>query len=209
MSAAPSRIRLHQGDLPPDFAPGAAIAIDTETLGLNPHRDRLCVVQVSRGDGSADVVQIRPGDPVPERLAAVLADPKVVKIFHFARFDLAVLFKAFGVMPAPIYCTKVASKLARTYTDRHGLKDVVRELVGVDLSKQQQSSDWGAEALSQAQIDYAASDVLYLHAARERLDAMLVREGRTEMARACFDFLPTRAKLDLAGWPEVDIFAHA
>lgn len=208
MSAAPSRIRLHQGDLPPDFTPGAAIAIDTETLGLNPHRDRLCVVQVSRGDGSADVVQIRPDDPVPERLAVVLADPKVVKIFHFARFDLAVLFKAFGVMPAPIYCTKVASKLARTYTDRHGLKDVVRELVGVDLSKQQQSSDWGAEALSQAQIDYAASDVLYLHAARERLDAMLAREGRMEMARACFDFLPTRAKLDLAGWPEVDIFAH-
>ncbi|MBB2959683.1 ribonuclease D [Methylobacterium sp. R2-1] len=208
MSAANFRIRLHQGDLPLDFAPAAAIAIDTETLGLNPHRDRLCVVQVSRGDGSADVVQIRPGDPAPERLAAVLADPQVVKIFHFARFDLAVLFKAFGVMPAPVYCTKVASKLARTYTDRHGLKDVVRELVGVDLSKQQQSSDWGAAALSQAQIDYAASDVLYLHAARERLDTMLAREGRTEMARACFDFLPTRAKLDLAGWPEVDIFAH-
>lgn len=208
MSAANSRIRLQQGDLPLDFAPAAAIAIDTETLGLNPHRDRLCVVQVSRGDGSADVVQIRPGDPAPERLAAVLADPQVVKIFHFARFDLAVLFKAFGVMPAPVYCTKVASKLARTYTDRHGLKDVVRELVGVDLSKQQQSSDWGAAALSQAQIDYAASDVLYLHAARERLDTMLAREGRTEMARACFDFLPTRAKLDLAGWPEVDIFAH-
>jgi ribonuclease D len=155
------------------------------------------------------VVQIRPGDPAPERLAAILADPQVIKIFHFARFDLAVLFKAFGVMPAPVYCTKVASKLARTYTDRHGLKDVVRELVGVDLSKQQQSSDWGAAALSQAQIDYAASDVLYLHAARERLDAMLAREGRTAMAQACFDFLPTRAKLDLAGWPEVDIFAHA
>ncbi|MDF9793586.1 hypothetical protein M2440_004287 [Methylorubrum extorquens] len=143
MAAAPSRIRLHHGDLPPDFAPGAAIAIDTETLGLNPHRDRLCVVQVSRGDGSADVVQIRPGDPAPERLKAVLADAGVVKIFHFARFDLAVLFNAFGVMPTPVYCTKIASKLARTYTDRHGLKDVVRELVGVDLSKQQQSSDWG------------------------------------------------------------------
>ncbi|BAU91260.1 3'-5' exonuclease [Methylorubrum populi] len=209
MPAAHSRILLHHGDLPPDFVPGTAIAIDTETLGLNPHRDRLCVVQVSRGDGSADVVQIRPGDPAPERLAAILADPQVIKIFHFARFDLAVLFKAFGVMPAPVYCTKVASKLARTYTDRHGLKDVVRELVGVDLSKQQQSSDWGADALSQAQIDYAASDVLYLHAARERLDAMLAREGRAEMARACFDFLPTRAQLDLAGWPEVDIFAHA
>ncbi|MCJ2031932.1 ribonuclease D [Methylobacterium sp. J-043] len=209
MAAAPSRIRLHHGDLPPDFEPGEAIAIDTETLGLNPHRDRLCVVQVSRGDGSADVVQIRPGDPAPERLMAVLADAGVVKIFHFARFDLAVLFNAFGVMPAPVYCTKIASKLARTYTDRHGLKDVVRELVGVDLSKQQQSSDWGAGTLSQAQIDYAASDVLHLHAARERLDAMLAREGRTEMARACFDFLPTRSKLDLAGWPEVDIFAHA
>ncbi|MCP1548334.1 MULTISPECIES: ribonuclease D [Methylorubrum] len=209
MAAAPSRIRLHHGDLPPDFEPGEAIAIDTETLGLNPHRDRLCVVQVSRGDGSADVVQIRPGDPAPERLMAVLADAGVVKIFHFARFDLAVLFNAFGVMPAPVYCTKIASKLARTYTDRHGLKDVVRELVGVDLSKQQQSSDWGAGTLSQAQIDYAASDVLHLHAARERLDAMLTREGRTEMARACFDFLPTRSKLDLAGWPEVDIFAHA
>jgi len=209
MAAAPSRIRLHHGDLPPDFEPGEAIAIDTETLGLNPHRDRLCVVQVSRGDGSADVVQIRPGDPAPERLMAVLADAGVVKIFHFARFDLAVLFNAFGVMPAPVYCTKIASKLARTYTDRHGLKDVVRELVGVDLSKQQQSSDWGAGTLSQAQIDYAASDVLHLHAARERLDGMLAREGRTEMARACFDFLPTRSKLDLAGWPEVDIFAHA
>ncbi|CAO4140888.1 ribonuclease D [Methylorubrum extorquens] len=209
MAAAPSRIRLHHGDLPPDFAPGAAIAIDTETLGLNPHRDRLCVVQVSRGDGSADVVQIRPGDPAPERLMAVLADAGVVKIFHFARFDLAVLFNAFGVMPTPVYCTKIASKLARTYTDRHGLKDVVRELVGVDLSKQQQSSDWGAGTLSQAQIDYAASDVLHLHAARERLDAMLAREGRTEMAQACFDFLPTRSKLDLAGWPEIDIFAHA
>ncbi|CAO4167290.1 ribonuclease D [Methylorubrum populi] len=209
MSAANSRTRLHRGDLPPDFRPGAAIAIDTETLGLNPHRDRLCVVQISCGDGSAEVVQIRPGDPEPVRLKAVLADPQVVKIFHFARFDLAVLFRALGVMPVPVYCTKVASKLARTYTDRHGLKDVVRELVGVDLSKQQQSSDWGAETLSQAQIDYAASDVLYLHAARERLDAMLAREGRTEMAQSCFEFLPTRAKLDLAGWPEIDIFAHA
>ncbi len=209
MSAANPRIRLHRGDLPADFEPGAAIAIDTETLGLNPHRDRLCVVQISRGDGSADVVQIRPGAPAPKRLKAVLADSGVVKIFHFARFDLAALFKAFGVMPMPVYCTKVASKLARTYTDRHGLKDVVRELVGVDLSKQQQSSDWGADTLSQAQIDYAASDVLHLHAARDRLDAMLAREGRTAMARACFDFLPTRAELDLAGWPEVDIFAHS
>ena len=202
-------IRLHRGDLPADYVAGPAIAIDTETLGLNPHRDRLCVVQISRGDGTADVVQIIPGGPAAETLLRVLADPATLKIFHFARFDLAVLFHGLGVMPAPVYCTKVASKLARTYTDRHGLKDVVRELVGVDLSKQQQSSDWGAEALSQAQVDYAASDVLYLHAARVRLDAMLARESRTEMAQACFDFLPTRARLDLAGWPETDIFAHA
>jgi len=202
-------IRLHRGDLPAGYAPGPAIAIDTETLGLNPHRDRLCVVQISRGDGSADVVQIVPGGPEPVTLKGVLADPAVQKIFHFARFDLAVLVQALGVMPAPVYCTKVASKLARTYTDRHGLKDVVRELVGVDLSKQQQSSDWGADTLSQAQIDYAASDVLYLHAARDRLDAMLAREGRTAIAQACFDFLPTRARLDLAGWPDTDIFAHS
>jgi ribonuclease D len=201
-------VRVHRGDLPADYVAGPALAIDTETLGLNPHRDRLCVVQISRGDGSADVVQIVPGAPVPAMLARVMGDPETLKIFHFARFDLAVLFRALGVMPGPVYCTKIASKLARTYTDRHGLKDVVRELVGVDLSKQQQSSDWGADTLSQAQIDYAASDVLYLHAARARLDAMLAREGRTEMAQACFDFLPTRARLDLAGWPEADIFAH-
>ncbi|WP_019906187.1 ribonuclease D [Methylobacterium sp. 77] len=201
-------IRIHRGDLPADYVPGAAIAIDTETLGLNPHRDRLCVVQISRGDGSADVVQILPGSAPPAVLKRVLGDPAVTKIFHFARFDLAVLFKAFGVMPAPVYCTKVASKLARTYTDRHGLKDVVRELVGVDLSKQQQSSDWGADSLSQAQVEYAASDVLHLHAARTRLDAMLAREGRTDLARSCFDFLPTRSLLDLEGWAETDIFAH-
>ena len=208
MAAPHSRIRLHRGDLPAGFDPGPAIAIDTETLGLNPHRDRLCVVQISCGDGSAEVVQIRPGDAA-ERLKQMLADRQVLKIFHFARFDLAVLYRAFGVMPGPVYCTKIASKLARTYTDRHGLKDVVRECVGVDLSKQQQSSDWGAETLSQAQIDYAASDVLHLHAARDRLDAMLAREDRTELAQACFDFLPTRARLDLAGWPETDIFAHS
>ncbi|GJD28939.1 Ribonuclease D [Methylobacterium adhaesivum] len=201
-------VRLHRGDLPADYVAGPALAIDTETLGLNPHRDRLCVVQISRGDGSADVVQIVPGGPVPAMLKRVMGDPETLKIFHFARFDLAVLFRALGVMPGPVYCTKIASKLARTYTDRHGLKDVVRELVGVDLSKQQQSSDWGADTLSQAQIDYAASDVLYLHAARARLDAMLAREGRTDMAQACFDFLPTRARLDLAGWPETDLFAH-
>lgn len=201
-------IRLHRGDLPADYAAGNAIAIDTETLGLNPHRDRLCVVQISRGDGSADVVQILPGSSPPEVLVRVLSDPAVTKIFHFARFDLAVLFRAFGIMPAPVYCTKIASKLARTYTDRHGLKDVVRELVGVDLSKQQQSSDWGADTLTQAQVDYAASDVLHLHAARARLDAMLAREGRTDLAQRCFDFLPTRSRLDLEGWAEADIFAH-
>ncbi|GJD95914.1 ribonuclease D [Methylobacterium iners] len=208
MPAQPT-IRVHRGDLPADYVAGPAIAIDTETLGLNPHRDRLCVVQISRGDGDADVVQIVPGGPSPDHLKRVLADPAVIKIFHFARFDLAVLFNAFGVMPAPVYCTKIASKLARTYTDRHGLKDVVRELVGVDLSKQQQSSDWGADALSQAQVDYAASDVLHLHAAWERLNTMLAREGRTDLAQNCFDFLPTRARLDLAGWAEADIFAHS
>ncbi|GJE56665.1 MULTISPECIES: ribonuclease D [Methylobacterium] len=201
-------IRLHRGDLPADFQPGSAIAIDTETLGLNPHRDRLCVVQISRGDGNAEVVQMPLGGPDPVNLKRVLGDPAVQKIFHFARFDLAVLFRALGVMPGPVYCTKIASKLARTYTDRHGLKDVVREMVGIDLSKQQQSSDWGAETLSQAQLDYAASDVLHLHAARDRLNTMLAREGRTDLAQACFDFLPTRARLDLAGWAENDIFAH-
>ncbi|MCE4223047.1 ribonuclease D [Methylobacterium sp. C25] len=207
MPAQPT-IRLHRGDLPADFDPGPAIAIDTETLGLNPHRDRLCVVQISRGDGNAEVVQIVPGGPEPVHLKRVLGDPAVQTIFHFARFDLAVLYRALGVMPGPVYCTKIASKLARTYTDRHGLKDVVREMVGVELSKQQQSSDWGAETLSQAQLDYAASDVLYLHAARDRLNMMLAREGRTDLAQACFDFLPTRARLDLAGWAEADIFAH-
>ncbi|WP_375453388.1 ribonuclease D [uncultured Methylobacterium sp.] len=205
---SPPTIRLHRGDLPAGFDPGAAVAVDTETLGLNPHRDRLCVVQVSRGDGTADIVQILRDGPAPAVLKAVLADRSVRKIFHFARFDLAVLFRALGVMPAPVYCTKIASKLARTYTDRHGLKDVVRELVGVDLSKQQQSSDWGAETLSQAQVDYAASDVLHLHAARDRLDRMLARENRADLAQACFDFLPTRARLDLDGWPDTDVFAH-
>ena len=201
-------VRLHRGDLPAGYRPGPAVAIDTETLGLNPHRDRLCVVQISTGDGSADVVQIPADGPEPAVLKQILADPEITKIFHFARFDVAVLYNAFGVMPAPVYCTKIASKLARTYTDRHGLKDVVREMVGVELSKQQQSSDWGADTLSQAQLDYAASDVLHLHAARERFDAMLAREGRTDLAAACFAFLPTRARLDLEGWPETDIFAH-
>jgi ribonuclease D len=202
-------IRFHRGDLPADFAPGASIAIDTETLGLNPHRDRLCVVQISRGDGDADVVQILPDGPAPAVLIRVLADPAVLKIFHCARFDLAVLSLRLGVMPGPVYCTKIASKLVRTYTDRHGLKDLTRELLGIDLSKAQQSSDWAAPELSQAQIEYAASDVLHLHALKDRLDAMLARENRSDLAQSCFDFLPTRARLDLLGWPETDIFAHS
>ena len=202
-------ISHHRGDLPAGYEPGPAIAIDTETLGLNPHRDRLCVVQVSRGDGSAEVVQILPDQAPPERLRRVLADPQVLKIFHFGRFDIAVLRHRFGVVPHPVYCTKIASRLARTYTDRHGLKDLARELLGVDLSKQQQSSDWGADTLTSAQIDYAASDVLYLHALKERLDGMLRREKRSEIAQACFDFLPMRAELDLLGWSETDIFAHS
>jgi ribonuclease D len=201
-------VRLHRGDLPDGYQPGAAIAIDTETLGLNPHRDRLCVVQISRGDGDADVVQIG-ADYAAPNLKRILADPAVLKIFHFARFDLAVLFLRLGIMPVPVYCTKIASKLVRTYTDRHGLKDLTRELLGIDLSKAQQSSDWAAAELSQAQVEYAASDVLHLHALRGRLDAMLVREGRTELAESCFAFLPTRARLDLLGWPETDIFAHS
>ena len=202
-------IRLHRGDLPDLSRYRDAVAIDTETMGLNPHRDRLCVVQLSSGDGTADVVQIPSGHVDAPNLSKLLADPAVTKIFHFARFDLAVLFHTFGVMPQPVYCTKIASRLTRTYTDRHGLKDIVRELLGVDLSKQQQSSDWGADSLSDAQVAYAASDVLHLHALREKLDAMLARAGREELARACFEFLPTRAKLDLGGWPEDDIFAHS
>jgi ribonuclease D len=202
-------IRLHQGDLPHLDRYGDSVAIDTETMGLDPHRDRLCVVQLSNGDGTADVVQIaRDRAPAPN-LTKLLGDPSVVKIFHFARFDLAALFHAFGVMPAPVYCTKIASKLCRTYTDRHGLKDIVRELLNVDLSKQQQSSDWGAASLSEAQLAYAASDVLHLHALRERLDTMLKREGRFDLAQTCFAFLPTRARLDLLGWAENDIFAHS
>jgi len=202
-------IRFHRGDLPADYRPGASIAIDTETLGLNPHRDRLCVVQISRGDGDADVIQILPDAPPPSVLIGVLADPSVLKIFHFARFDLAVLCLRLGVMPAPVYCTKIASKLVRTYTDRHGLKDLSRELLGVDMSKAQQSSDWAAAQLSEAQIEYAASDVLHLHALKARLDSMLARENRTELAQSCFAFLPTRAHLDLLGWAETDIFAHS
>jgi ribonuclease D len=202
-------IRLHRGDLPDISRYTNSVAIDTETMGLNPHRDRLCVVQMSNGDGTADVIQIAKDQRDAPNLKALLANPNVTKIFHFARFDLAVLFHTFGVMPQPVYCTKIASRLSRTYTDRHGLKDLVREVLNFDLSKQQQSSDWGAQGLSEAQLAYAASDVLHLHALRERLDAMLVREGRAELAKACFEFLPARAKLDLGGWEAEDIFAHS
>src|SRR3954447_3623784 len=202
-------IRLHRGDLPDLSRYTSSVAIDTETMGLNPHRDRLCVVQMSNGDGTADVIQIPKDHADAPNLKALLANPGIVKIFHFARFDLAALCNAFGVMPQPVYCTKIASRLARTYTDRHGLKDIVREVLNLDMSKQQQSSDWGTQALSDAQLAYAASDVLHLHALRERLDAMLLREGRSELAQACFDFLPTRARLDLQGWEAEDIFAHS
>ena len=202
-------IRFHRNDLP-DLSryDVEAVAIDTETLGLKPHRDRLCVVQMSPGDGTADVIQIDRGQTAAPNLVSLLGNQRITKIFHFGRFDLAVLFHAFGVMPSPVFCTKIASRLTRTYTDRHGLKDVCQEFLGVTLSKQQQSSDWAAETLSPEQLEYAAADVLHLHAVRERLEGMLVREGRDATARACFDFLATRADLDLGGWPEVDIFAH-
>jgi ribonuclease D len=203
-------IRLHRGDLPDLSHYGTgAVAVDTETMGLDPHRDRLCVVQLSPGDGTADVVQILPGESSAPNLTKLLADGGVLKIFHFARFDLGVLQAYLGVMPSPVYCTKIASRIARTYTDKHGLKDLAREVLGVDLSKQQQSSDWGADALSDAQVAYAASDVLHLHALKERLDAMLAREGRADLAAACFRFLPDRVRLDLAGWAAEDIFAHS
>lgn len=202
-------IRFHKGDLPADYEAGTSVAIDTETLGLLPHRDRLCLVQMSRGDDSADIIQIAKDQKAAPNLAKLLVNPAITKLFHFARFDVAVLFHAFGALTAPIYCTKIASRLTRTYTDRHGLKDLLRDLIQVEISKQQQSSDWAAETLSQAQLHYAASDVLHLHAVKEQLDLRLDREGRMELAQACFDFLPTRAKLDLAGWPETDIFAHS
>ncbi|MFO1058361.1 MAG: ribonuclease D [Dongiaceae bacterium] len=208
-------VTLHKGDLPGDIAWGGIVAIDTETMGLNPHRDRLCLVQLSAGDGTCHAVQIPPPPPgtgaVQHRapnLARLLADPSVTKLFHFARFDLAALQLHLGIACAPVYCTKIASKLVRTFTDRHGLKDLCRELLAVELNKQQQSSDWGAPELTAEQLRYAADDVLHLHRLKERLDAMLAREGRTELARACFAFLPTRAALDLAGWPEIDVFAH-
>ena len=201
-------IRLHKGDLSADVRFGRAVAIDTETLGLNPHRDRLCLVQLSGGDGNADIVQIAPGQKAAPNLTALLADRSIEKIFHYARFDVAVLFHAFGAMADPIFCTKIASRLTRTYTDRHGLKDLAKDLIDIDISKQQQSSDWAAESLSEAQLAYAAGDVLYLHQLRERLLERLEREGRRELAEACFAFVPTRARLDLAGWEEEDIFAH-
>jgi ribonuclease D len=203
-------IRLHRGDLPDlSHYTGPTVAIDTEAMGLDARRDRLCVVQLSPGDGSADIVQIPASNIIAPNLKRVLGDPGVLKLFHFARFDIAMLYNALGVMAEPLYCTRIASRIARTYTDKHGLKDLVRELLGVEISKQQQSSDWGAERLSEAQLAYAASDVLHLHALKDKLDAMLAREGRAELAAACFRFLPARARLDLAGWAGEDIFAHS
>ena len=199
---------LYRNDLPDDLALGSVVAIDCETMGLNPHRDRLCVVQLSGGDGDAHLVQVAQGQREAPNLCRLLEDRDVLKLFHFGRFDIAVMYHAFGALTAPVYCTKIASKLVRTYTDRHGLKNLLQELLGVDVSKQQQSSDWGAPDLTAAQRDYAASDVLHLHSLRDVLDTMLAREGRTDLAQACFDFLPVRARLDLAGWPEQDIFAH-
>jgi ribonuclease D len=199
---------LHEGDLPEGLDLGPVIAVDTETMGLQPHRDRLCLVQLSAGDGHAHLVRLPPGPPRAPRLAAQLGDATRLKLFHFARFDVAVLRRSLGIDAAPLYCTKIASRLARTYTDRHGLKELCKELLGVEVSKQEQSSDWGAAELSDAQLRYAAGDVLHLHQLRARLDAMLAREGRLELARACFAFLPARAALDLAGWAELDVFAH-
>jgi ribonuclease D len=201
-------ITLHEGDLPDGVQFGTSVAVDTETMGLNPNRDRLCLVQLSGGNGDGHIVRLAKGRYEAPRLKALLADPAVLKIFHFARFDVAVIRRFLGVTTAPLYCTKIASKLCRTFTDRHGLKDLCRELLSVDLSKEQQTSDWGAAELTPAQLKYAAADVLYLHALKAKLDDMLAREGRRELAEACFRFLPTRAELDLAGWPEDDIFAH-
>ena len=199
---------LYKRDLPDGLDLGPIVAIDCETMGLNPHRDRLCLVQMSGGDGEAHLVQIEKGQTEAPNLAAMLTNPEVLKLFHFGRFDIAAMHNTFGALAAPVYCTKIASKLVRTYTDRHGLKYLCQELLGVDISKQQQSSDWGSEELSEAQQSYAASDVLHLHRLREILNERLVREGRMDLAQRCFDFLPTRAQLDLAGWPEIDIFAH-
>jgi ribonuclease D len=202
------KVQLHKGDLPDGLDLGSSVAIDTETLGLNPFRDRLCLAQLSAGDGVCHAVQFAAGQYQAPNLKRLLSDRNVTKIFHFARFDVAMFRRYLGVVTAPIYCTKIASKLVRTYTDRHGLKDLVKDLLGVDLSKEQQSSDWGASDLSEKQLAYAANDVAHLHKLREVLDSMLVREGRAGVAKACFEFLPIRAELDLAGWAEVDIFAH-
>ncbi len=200
---------LYKNDLPDDLDLGPVVAIDCETMGLHPHRDRLCVVQMSGGDGNAHLVQVEKGQTSAPNLCRMLADPDVLKLFHFGRFDIAAMQNAFGTVTTPVYCTKIASRLIRTYTDLHGLKNLLQELLGVDVSKQQQSSDWGADELSKAQIEYAASDVLYLHRLRDALNIRLKREGRMEIAQACFDFLPMRANLDLEGWPEIDIFAHS
>lgn len=199
---------VYQNDLPDGLDLGPIVAIDCETMGLLPQRDRLCVVQLSSGDGNAHLVQIAKGQTEAPNLCKLLTDPEVLKLFHFGRFDIAAMYNAFGALTAPVYCTKIASKLVRTYTDRHGLKNLLQEMLSVDISKQQQSSDWGAENLTKAQVEYAASDVLYLHKLREKLNANLEREGRMELAQSCFDFLPQRALLDLEGWPDVDIFSH-
>ena len=201
--------RVHKNDLPDDLDLGPTVAIDCETMGLRPHRDRLCVVQLSSGDGTAHLIQIAKGQTEAPNLCALLEDPSVLKLFHFGRFDIAAMLNTFGATTTPVYCTKIASRLVRTYSDRHGLAKLLNELLNVDISKQQQSSDWGADTLTTAQIEYAASDVLYLHRLRAALNVMLEREGRMDTAQACFDFLPIRAKLDLEGWPETDIFAHA
>lgn len=201
--------KVYARDLPDDLDLGSEVAIDCETMGLHPHRDRLCVVQLSNGDGRAHLVQIEKGQTSAPNLERLLADPKVLKLFHFGRFDIAALQNTFGVVTTPVYCTKIASRLVRTYTDRHGLKALLQELLSIDISKQQQSSDWGATELSRAQVEYAASDVLYLHRLRDALQVMLEREDRADLAQTCFDFLPTRARLDLVGWPDTDIFAHS
>jgi ribonuclease D len=201
-------IHFYQNDLPDGLNLGPIVAIDCETMGLNPHRDRLCLVQLSDGDGQAHLVQIAPGQRTAPNLARLLTDANTLKLFHFGRFDIAVMYHAFGALAAPVYCTKIAAKLTRTFTDRHGLKSLLQEMLDIDISKHQQTSDWGAETLTDAQRAYAASDVLYLHRLKVAFDAALARENRAEIAQACFDFLPTRAKLDLAGWPEIDIFSH-
>ena len=200
---------LYQNDLPDGIGLGPTVAIDCETMGLNPRRDRLCLIQLSGGDGNCHLVQIGKGQTTAPNLCKLLQDPQITKLFHYGRFDIAAMLNAFGVLAAPVYCTKIASKLVRTYADRHGLRTLLQDMVGVDISKYQQQSDWGAETLTNAQLDYAASDVLHLHKLRDAFDVMLAREGRTQMAQACFDFLPMRAQLDLAGWPDQDIFAHA